>query len=354
MRAGRLCAAATGYVEVMPVPVVLVSHPACATHDTGPDHPEAPGRLAAIRDAVRGDPALGRDVLVEVDAQPAEPGDLVLAHSAEHVALVRSMSERAARRARVDWIDPDTAVSGASFTAALAAAGCAITAAELVATGRAQAGFALSRPPGHHAGYDRAAGFCLFNNAVIAARRLQAAGLAQRVLFVDWDVHHGDGTQTILWEDPATAYLSLHLWPHYPGTGAAWERGGGAAAGNVRNVPLEQGTSRAEYRRRFIEGLSASLRSFAPDFVMVSAGFDVLAGDPLGGLSLEPEDLHTLTLEIVERTHTSAQGRVVAVLEGGYVPERVGLGVVNVLRALAGLPARAAASPRPPAGPAHP
>jgi acetoin utilization deacetylase AcuC-like enzyme len=335
----------------MTVPVLLVSHPLCAAHDTGPGHPEAPGRLAGILEAVRQDGELASGAIIGVDAQPAEAEDLLLVHSPAHVALVRGLAERAARCGRIEWIDPDTAVSGVSFQAALAAAGCAITAAELVASGHAAAALALSRPPGHHAGYDRAAGFCLFNNAVIAARRLQALGLADRILFVDWDVHHGDGTQNILWEDPTTAYLSLHLYPHYPGTGAAWERGGGVAAGNIRNVPLAPGTSAEEYRSRFSEALSASLRVLQPDFVIMSAGFDCLAGDPLGGLALEPEDLHAIVRETVERTRATAQGRVVAVLEGGYVPHRVGRGAVNVLRALAGLPASAGAELQPSAHP---
>jgi acetoin utilization deacetylase AcuC-like enzyme len=320
-------------------PVVLVRHPACFAHDTGAGHPESRARARAILDAVRAEPALGREVLVEVDAQPAEPEDLERAHAPEHVERVRRMSEQAARRDAISWIDPDTAVSGASFLAASAAAGCAVTAAELVATGHARAAFALARPPGHHAGHARAAGFCLFNNVVVAARRVQALGLVERVLVVDWDVHHGDGTQELLWEDPTTQYLSLHVSPLYPGTGAEAERGGGRGEGRIRNVPLPFGTAAGEYRRRFSEALESSLVGFEPDLVLVSGGFDCLAGDPLGGLLLEPEDLHAMTREIVERTHASAAGRVVTVLEGGYVPERVGAGAVDVLRALAGLAA---------------
>jgi acetoin utilization deacetylase AcuC-like enzyme len=327
----------------MPAPLALVKHPACLAHDTGPEHPEAAVRVSAILDAVHADPELGRDVLVEVDAQPVETEDLVRAHAPEHVAFVRALADRA-REEGIQWIDPDTAVSGSSFLAAVAAAGCAVTAAELVATGHARSAFALARPPGHHAAARRAAGFCLFNNVVIAARRLQSLGLARRILIVDWDVHHGDGTQAIVWEDPTIDYLSLHLSPHYPGTGAAWERGGGAGAGTVRNVPLPPGTGRVEYRRRFSEALTASLRELEPELVLVSAGFDCLADDPLGGLLLEPEDLHAITQEVVERTRPSAEGRVVAVLEGGYVLERMGLGAVNVIRALAGLPAVSARS----------
>ena len=334
----------------MPVPLVLVKHPACFAHDTGPGHPEAPARLRGILDAVHGDPELGPGTLVEVDAQPVEDADLVRAHAPEHVSFVRALAERASREGGIEWIDPDTAVSGSSFLAAAAAAGCAVTAAELVATGHARAAFALARPPGHHAGRERAAGFCLFNNVVVAARRLQSVGV-RRILVVDWDVHHGDGTQSILWEDPDTYYLSLHLSPHYPGTGVPWERGGGEGVGTIRNVPLPPGTPRMEYRHRFSEALAAAVREFEPELVLVSAGFDVLAHDPLGGLLLEPEDLHAITKELVERTRKSADGRVVAVLEGGYVPDRIGLGVVNVLRALAGLPAASwhlSAAPHPP------
>jgi acetoin utilization deacetylase AcuC-like enzyme len=336
----------------MPVPIVLVKHPACFAHDTGPEHPEAPTRLSAILDAVHADPDLGPDLLAEVDARPAEAADLVLAHTVGHVSSVRELADRAGREGQIAWIDPDTAVSASSFLAAVAAAGCATTAAELVASGHARTAFALARPPGHHAGRERAAGFCLFNNVMVAARRLQALGLAERILVVDWDVHHGDGTQAIAWDDPAIYYLSLHLFPHYPGTGAATERGAGAGAGTIRNVPLPPGTGRAEYRHRFSAALAASLRELEPDLVLVSAGFDCLADDPLGGLLLEPEDLHGITEELVERTRPSAEGRVVAVLEGGYVLDRVGLGAVNVIRALAGLPAttgRLAAAPHAPA-----
>jgi acetoin utilization deacetylase AcuC-like enzyme len=322
----------------MPRPLVLATHPACFAHDTGEGHPESRARLMAIRDAVGADPELG-NVITEVGAQPAEMEDLLRVHAPEHIELVRDTARRAAERDAIDWLDPDTAVSPASWLAALGAAGCAVTAAELVAKGRARAGFALSRPPGHHARWDAAAGFCLFDNVGVATRRLQALGLAEKILIVDWDVHHGDGTQATFWEDPSVYCLSLHAWPQYPGTGSADERGGGPGYGTTRNVPLPLGTSAAAYRRHFSRALEATLREFTPDLVLVSAGFDCLAGDPVGGLQLEPEDLHAITGELVERTRASAGGRLVAVLEGGYVPERVGLGAVNVMRALAGLPA---------------
>ena len=315
----------------------LVTHPACNRHDTGPEHPESQARLPAMLEAVRRDAELAA-VLEERKAAPALEEDLLRVHTPEHVMAVREAAGEARRRGQIVWLDPDTAVSPASWEAALAAAGCGIAAAELVVAGEVPTAFALSRPPGHHATVHRAMGFCLFNNVAVAARRIQARGGAEQVLIVDWDVHHGNGTQDVFYADPTVAFLSLHLFPHYPGTGSGDERGAGAGLGRTRNVTLAHGTDAAEYRRRFLDALDAALASFEPDLVLVSAGFDCLAGDPLGGLLLEPVDLHQLTTDLLERVRGPAKGRVVAVLEGGYVPGRVGQGLVNVLRALAGLP----------------
>jgi acetoin utilization deacetylase AcuC-like enzyme len=158
---------------------------------------------------------------------------------------------------------------------------------------------------------------------------------------VDWDVHHGNGTQDIFWEDPTVSFLSLHQYPHWPGTGRADDVGGGAGRGFTRNVPLPPGTPRAEYLRRYDEALDAALASFRPDFMLVSSGFDVLAGDPLGGQMLEPEDMHTLTTRLMARAAEVCDGKVVVLLEGGYDVRRTGQGTVQVLRALAGVePAR--------------
>ncbi len=321
----------------MPSPTALVTNPACNRHDTGPGHPENQGRLPALLGAVRSDEELGH-VLVEQLGRPATEEDLLRVHRPQHVARIREAAEEARRRGGLVWLDADTAVSPASWDAALAAAGCAITAAEAVLDGPVATAFALSRPPGHHATADRAMGFCLFNNVAVAIRRMQARKRVDQVLVVDWDVHHGNGTQDVFYEDPTVYVLSLHLSPHYPGTGSAVERGDGAGRGTTRNVPLRHGTTAAEYRRRYLEALDSALASFAPDLVLVSAGFDCLAGDPLGGLPLEPQDLHLLTMDLLERVAAPAKGRVVAALEGGYVLERIGGGLVNVLRAFAGLP----------------
>lgn len=288
-------------------------------------------------EAVRADPDLG-EVLVERVADPVGEEDLLRVHTAEHVARIREACEESRRSGKLVWVDGDTPVSAGSWDAALAAAGCAVTAAEQVFTGPAATAFALSRPPGHHATVDRAMGFCLFNNAAIAVRRLQAEKRARNVLVLDWDAHHGNGTQDVFYDDPTVYVLSLHLCPDYPGTGSAIERGAGAGRATTRNVPLRHGTTAAEYRRQFLAALDCAFESFAPDLVIVSAGFDCLAGDPEGGLLLAPQDLHVLTTDLVEGVPASARGRIAAVLEGGYALDRIGSGLVNVLRGLAGLP----------------
>ncbi|HEX7050028.1 MAG TPA: histone deacetylase [Longimicrobiales bacterium] len=322
----------------MTAPTALVMHPDCALHDTGWGHPEHQGRLPAVVKALyRDTPALLERVL-QREAVPAGIEDLRRVHTAGHIERVRRAVEEAAARGEQVFLDADTPVSAASWDAALAAAGCAVTGTALVLDGAAATAFAAARPPGHHATAEEPMGFCLFNNVAVAARWAQAERGIERVLIVDWDVHHGNGTQDIFYEDPSVYYLSLHLAPHYPGTGSAAERGAGPGEGTTRNVPLPAGTTGAAYRRAFDAALDATLDEFAPELVLVSAGFDCLAGDPLGGLALEPATLHGLTLELLDRTRATAEGRLVAVLEGGYVPQRLGDGVLDVVRALAGLP----------------
>jgi acetoin utilization deacetylase AcuC-like enzyme len=320
----------------MPQPILLFEHPACELHDPGSDHPDAVTRLPALRAALAADGALAAFV-ERRPAAPATEADLRLVHAAAHVERVRAAVLEAGRLGAPVWLDEDTAVSPASWEAALAAAGCAVAAAGAVADG-APAAFALARPPGHHATADRAMGFCLFNNVAIAVRRLQATGAARRVLVVDWDAHHGNGTQDLFYDDPTVFVLSMHLAaPHYPGTGGAAQRGKGPGRGSTLNVPLPSGTSAADYRARFARALDRAMATFAPDLVVASVGLDALAGDPEGDLGLEPEDLHALTAAVLARLPPAAR-RFVGVLEGGYAVERIGCGFVDVLRALAGLP----------------
>ena len=312
-------------------------HPASPLHDTGWGHPEHQGRLRALSSTV------GRDLIAlhghveQQTAADAELADLLRVHSEAHVARVREACRVARERDAIVSLDPDTKVSSASWAAAVGSAGTAIAAARAVAEGALETALVATRPPGHHATPDRPMGFCLFNNVAIAARWLQEHKRAERVLIVDWDVHHGNGTQDAFYDDPSVFYLSLHQWPHYPGTGSADERGLGAGAGFTLNVPLPAGTPRPEYMERFRASLDVALGIMTPDFVLVSAGFDVLAGDPLGGHRLEPEDLHAITRTIVEVGARACGGRVVALLEGGYDPARLGHGAVAVLRALADL-----------------
>ena len=318
----------------------LVLHPDCGRHDTGWSHPEHQGRLPAIVEAIYRDTPALLPHLLQHEATPATLDQLLRVHTAEHVDRVRVLSERAGEARRPLVVSGDTAISGASWDAALAAAGCALDAVRLVAQGHTSTAFALCRPPGHHAPSNAIMGFCLFNNVAIAARSLHADHGVERLLIVDWDVHHGNGTQDIFYEDGDVYYLSLHQWPWYPGTGSSTERGSGAGEGRTRNVPLPAHTPRDAYFSIFDSVLDDVLTEFKPEFVLVSAGFDCLEGDPLGQLTLEPEDLHALTRRLLQ----VAAGRIALVLEGGYAPQRVGAGVVDVFRALCGLPSQDRAS----------
>jgi len=316
-------------------PVGFLLHPASPLHDTGWGHPEHQGRLRALASAV------GRDLLAldgkVVQITPGEPSDedLLRVHTPEHLASIRAAVEQAEQENTLVRIDADTIASPASWDAAVGSSAALLTAVERVADGTLSSAFVATRPPGHHATPNRAMGFCLVNHVAVAARWLQATGRAERVLIVDWDVHHGNGTQDAFYDDGTVFYLSLHQWPHYPGTGAESEVGEGAGEGWTLNVPLPGGTSPESYSRHFWKAVDAALDRCRPDFILISAGFDVMAGDPLGDMLLEPEDLHALTRGLLERGGDRAP--VVAALEGGYDPTRTGLGVVAVLRALAGL-----------------
>jgi acetoin utilization deacetylase AcuC-like enzyme len=317
---------------------VLVMHPDCARHDTGWGHPEHQGRLPAIVAALeRATPAL-LGAITQHHPEHATAETIARVHPPAYVDRIREFAERADREATLLRLDPDTLVSPASWDAARAAVGCVVEGALQVADGVASSAFALARPPGHHAPLARAMGFCLFNSIAIAARAVQAERGVDRVLILDWDVHHGNGTQDIFYDDPSVYYLSLHQSPWYPGTGTTDERGSGRGLGTNRNVTLAAGTPAHEYIESFEHALDDAVAEFSPDMILVSAGFDCMRGDPLGRLLLEPHHLHAMTRMVIDRAHAFAGGRVAVALEGGYAPERVGAGVVDVLRALAGLP----------------
>ncbi len=317
-------------------PTGFLLHPASALHDTGWNHPEHQGRLRALSSTVGKDLLTLHQAVVQVDCRDALEEDLLRVHTPEQVELVRAAVELAKADDIRTLLTEDTPVSAASWDAAVGSAGAVITAVELVSDGTLQNAFVAARPPGHHATPSRSMGFCLFNNVAVAVRWMQHEGLAERVLIVDWDVHHGNGTQDIFYADPTVVYVSLHQYPHYPGTGAAEEKGEGDGLGATINVPLPAATPPHRYHERFMTALDEAWAFGRPDFVLVSAGFDVMAGDPLGGQLLEPADLHALTRNLVERVEADGIG-LVAALEGGYDPARTGQGAVAVIRALAGL-----------------
>ena len=310
-------------------------HEDCALHDTGWRHPEHQGRLPAIINALYKDTPDLQDLVLQVAGKPVDEDVFSLTHSAQMIEMLALAREQARRTGNIVALDSETLVSPVSWDAMRAAVGCVMTACNAVLNGEARSGFALARPPGHHATPTRSMGFCLVNNVAITARLLQQRGLG-RILIVDWDVHHGNGTQDIFYSDPSVYFMSFHQYPWYPGTGARSETGEGAGVATTRNVPLEAGTTGPYFRDLFQRELDAVLQSFRPEFVLVSAGFDCLRDDPLGQLLLEPEDLHAATTYLMSAIPTDVG--IVHTLEGGYNPPRVGAGVVDVVRALAGLP----------------
>jgi acetoin utilization deacetylase AcuC-like enzyme len=294
------------------------------------DHPEHPGRLSAIRDRIRRQEL---DTLCEsVSARAATDEELERVHTPELVALVDETASH-------DFLqlDPDTYTCRDSAKAARFAAGGLVDLCAEVAAGQLDNGLALLRPPGHHAEAGRPMGFCLFNNVAVAARALQSAGRAEKVLIVDWDLHHGNGTQHSFWQDPTVLYFSTHQFPFYPGTGAVEEVGGGDGRGYTVNVAWRGGMGDAEYLAAFDRVLLPIARAFAPDLVLVSSGFDAADGDPLGEMRLSAAGYAAMTARLREL----AGGRLVLALEGGYNLDAISRAAEACLRVLLGEPAPA-------------
>ncbi len=298
----------------MPVPVF--THHDCLLHDPGPGHPEHGDRLRAILDALASEPH------ARVLESPIAPAALL--ESVHDAAYLARLQDTAARGGGV--LDADTTMSAASWQAALRSAGGAVAAVEHAMEGRGAA-FSAGRPPGHHALRDAAMGFCLLANAVIAARAGQQRGAA-RVLIVDWDVHHGNGTQALVEHDASIRFVSLHQFPWWPGTGAATERG----VGNIFNVPRPPGLAPERYVEDLWDAVVEATAAWPPDLIVLSAGFDAMRGDPLGGFTLEPGHYAELTARLRLRAPAAA---LVGVLEGGYIPDRLAAGVAALVRAMA-------------------
>lgn len=307
--------------------VAYISHADCGTHDTGWGHPEHVGRLRAISRAFRDDVDLYH-ALDHREARHATADEIALAHEASYVAHVESLANTGGGR-----LDADTVVSSGSWLAATAGAGSVLDAVDAAFGDGPRRSFCAVRPPGHHALRGQAMGFCLFGNVAIGAHYARARHGAERVLIVDWDVHHGNGTQALVEDVADIHFVSMHQWPWYPGTGAASDRG---PHDNVWNVPLPGGLPRQRYVDALLGAVDEATSGFTPDLVLISAGFDSLANDPLGNFTLELEDVEQLTRALVSRAEHWCEGRVVSVLEGGYVPERLGAACARHLRALHG------------------
>jgi acetoin utilization deacetylase AcuC-like enzyme len=308
------------------VRAAFISHSDCGRHDTGWGHPEHVGRLRAITRALREEPGLFHTV-EHIEGRHATIEELELVHDPDYITSVRVIAEQGGGR-----LDADTVASSGSWDAATAGAGCVLSGVDLSVSGVHSRSFCAVRPPGHHAVRNRAMGFCLFGNVALAAHYARKKHGLQRILIVDWDVHHGNGTQALVEREPDIHFVSMHQWPWYPGTGAAEDRG---PHGTIWNLPMPPDRPRTEYMETLERGIDAAAHGFVPDLILISAGFDSLAGDPLGGFTLELDDFDALTRSLIARADSWCDGRIVSALEGGYAPDRVGQAAVRHLAALA-------------------
>jgi acetoin utilization deacetylase AcuC-like enzyme len=291
---------------------LLYTDPIFLRHETG-THPENPARLRSIARRLDASGLAQRSTAGTIQPMPEE--EVGRLHAPAMIAAVKKVAARGG-----GMLDADTVVSADSFKAALTSAGACASAVDAVLGGADQTALCLVRPPGHHATPTHSMGFCLFNNIALAAERAKRVHGLSRLLIVDWDVHHGNGTQDLFYEDPAVMVLSIHRYGHgfYPGTGAADETGSGKGLGFTVNVPVRYGTPRAVYHDQFLRALEKAADRVKPELVLISAGFDAHALDPIGSLGLETEDFGTLTRNVLDVARAHAGGRVVSCLEGGY------------------------------------
>ncbi len=307
----------------------VFKHELFLAHDPGYGHVESPDRLRAIYQAL--DQAPLRQHLLFPEFGPASEEVLALNHTRDHIRRVKATSGKP-----FEVLDPDTQTSPHSYEAACLAAGAVVTAVAMVVAGECDNAFALVRPPGHHAEADHTSGFCLFNNVAVAARYgLERLGL-QRLLIVDWDIHHGNGTQHAFYDTDQVLYFSTHQYPFFPGSGGLGEVGSGKGEGYTVNVPLQGGQDDLAFARIFNELLVPIARQYQPECLIVSAGYDIYAGDPLGTMGVTAAGFGYLTQVLVELANELCQGRLVLALEGGYALEGLASGVLASLAALAG------------------
>jgi acetoin utilization deacetylase AcuC-like enzyme len=303
---------------------ILFTHADCLRHNPGEGHPERPERLAAVLAAL--DHEDFRD-LDRREAPLATREQIERVHDPDHVAFVLA----AAPRAGFARLDPDTTMSPGSDHAALRAGGAVVAAVDAVMAGEARTAFCAVRPPGHHAEPERAMGFCLFNSIAVGAAHAESVWNVRKVAIVDFDVHHGNGTETMTASRPGWLYASTHQYPFYPGTGAASARG---PHGNIVNAPLSSGAGSVEFRLAYQQRVLPALDAFEPELLMISAGFDAHRRDPLAGVNLDEGDFAWVTEELAKLAERHAQGRIVSVLEGGYDLEALAASTAAHVRAL--------------------
>jgi len=296
----------------------LAADPLCLKHDPGFGHPECPERYEAVMTGL--EEAGLTSQLAPIVPRDATRGELRRVHSSHYLDI----AEHQIKEGVPELATGDTSVCEASWDVAVRTAGLGVSAVDTVMAGHIENAFCVTRPPGHHATADRGMGFCIFNNIAVAARHAQKAHGIERVLIVDWDVHHGNGTQDIFYGDGSVLFFSTHQWPLYPGTGRRSETGIGAGAGLTINCPLPAGAGRALVLAAMREELEPAADRFRPEMVLISAGFDSRQGDPLGGFLLKDEDFAEMTLLVKGIAARHGEGRVVSVLEGGY-----GLGILG-------------------------
>ena len=308
------------------MPTALFHHPDFALHDNGPRHPEREARMSAILEKLREENLL--DSLAQPQFEAASEDDIARAHTREHIALIRDLAQSGGGQ-----IDGDTRVGAQSYDVARLACGAAISATARVLAGECDNAFVVARPPGHHAESNRAMGFCLFNTVAVAARYALEVGGLQRVAILDFDVHHGNGTQEIFYEDSKVFFASLHQWPLYPGTGAAHETGAGAGIGTTKNIPLPAGYDDDEYIRAW-RTLEAPLREYSPQMIFISAGFDAHVRDPLGSMNVTAQGFATMAKIARSWAREMCGGKLVCVLEGGYDLQGLSESVAAVVKEL--------------------
>lgn len=297
----------------MKKPTAFIHHPIYQRHDTGPGHPESPERYSVIVKTILEDPEISSKLQI-IEPEPASQGIIQAVHTKSHYTQIKE-----AFASGITYLDADTLVSMHSFEAACYGVGGAIAAVDAVLNGQAVNAFVAVRPPGHHSSAERAMGFCLFNNVAVAARYAQNQYKeVEHIAVIDWDVHHGNGTQGIFYSDPTVFFFSIHQYPWYPGTGSRGETGQGRGLGTTLNVPLRAETPASVHRSAFEAALEEIASKFKPDLIFISAGFDAHISDPLGQLMLEDADFQAMTRCVMQWAEEVCDGRLISCLEGGY------------------------------------